>query len=413
MPKKDRKLQDPKLQQVLDAEESASQQGSELSSDGSESPNEVNSEGKIEDLIQDLGEKRSSTRLAAYKALSKLLKKSFSKSSLESIVDTVSMHLENGIKKGTTDEIVAASRTLSVVLLTMGTDGERLFKDFLPTLQQLVKDFAKTVAARAEAARSLALLTFVASPEPTDNAEVMAFLADVFTNKSNRDCVELLEAALAGWSLLATVETASTIGGSLYEKFIPVFRTLLEHDTLGVRSAAGENMALLYSFYVQTKEEASDDDEKSVSRVDVNELTSKLEDLSTDGSKHKAKKDRKQQRSIFRDILGTFEDGEVPSETMTIGSHKHEFAGWANIRRLEAVRLILESGLQEHLLANPLMHEIFALEFDVEESDLSVKNAKRAQQIIDSKAKKQSAYEHDSKQRKKKQAHIHGMIDDD
>lgn len=42
---------------------------------------------------------------------------------------------------------------------------------------------------------------------------------------------------------------------------------------------------------------------------DMDELMSKLKELATDSNKYRAKKDRRQQRSSFRDIMKTIEVG--------------------------------------------------------------------------------------------------------
>ena len=73
---------------------------------------------------------------------------------------------------------------------------------------------------------------------------------------------------------------------------------LLETSDLGVRIAAGESLALMY-------EMARDINKDFIG--DSNGLCDLLRDLATDGTKHKAKKDLRQQRSSFRDILKTVE----------------------------------------------------------------------------------------------------------
>lgn len=73
---------------------------------------------------------------------------------------------------------------------------------------------------------------------------------------------------------------------------------LLETNDLNVRIAAGESLALMY-------EMARDFNRDFIG--DSNGLCDLLRDLATDGNKHKAKKDLRQQRSSFRDILKTVE----------------------------------------------------------------------------------------------------------
>ena len=73
---------------------------------------------------------------------------------------------------------------------------------------------------------------------------------------------------------------------------------LLETSDLSVRIAAGEILALMYEMGRDINEDFVGDN---------NGLCDLLRDLATDGNKHKAKKDLRQQRSSFRDILKTVE----------------------------------------------------------------------------------------------------------
>lgn len=73
---------------------------------------------------------------------------------------------------------------------------------------------------------------------------------------------------------------------------------LLETSDLSVRIAAGESLALMYEMARDFNRDFTGDS---------NGLCDLLRDLSTDGNKHKAKKDLRQQRSSFRDILKTVE----------------------------------------------------------------------------------------------------------
>lgn len=97
---------------------------------------------------------------------------------------------------------------------------------------------------------------------------------------------------------------------------------LLESTDVDLRIGAGEAIALIYEgarqynedfgFEVSTDDEIEDPDgieqETSARHTqDMDELCTKLRQLATDSHKYRAKKDRKQQRSSFRDILRAIE----------------------------------------------------------------------------------------------------------
>lgn len=98
---------------------------------------------------------------------------------------------------------------------------------------------------------------------------------------------------------------------------------LLDSTDVDLRIGAGEAIALIYEgarvfdedfgFDISTEEETDDHDGiqqmDSASRhtSEMDELCTKLRQLATDSHKYRAKKDRKQQRSSFRDILHAIE----------------------------------------------------------------------------------------------------------
>ena len=59
-----------------------------------------------------------------------------------------------------------------------------------------------------------------------------------------------------------------------------------------------------------------------------------LQELSKDSSKHRAKKDRRQQRACFRDIVRGVEEGEPPSSKIRFGTESLTMDTWqTKVRR--------------------------------------------------------------------------------
>ena len=74
---------------------------------------------------------------------------------------------------------------------------------------------------------------------------------------------------------------------------------LLQSSDLGVRIAAGELLALMFEMGRNVQEDFGYRDRNGVCDL--------IRELATEGNKHVAKKDLRQQRSSFRDILKTIE----------------------------------------------------------------------------------------------------------
>ena len=81
----------------------------------------------------------------------------------------------------------------------------------------------------------------------------------------------------------------------------------------------------------------------------MEELCLTLKQLATDSNKYRAKKDRRQQRSSFRDILSTVEEGIVPSFDVHFGVESVSIDSWARKRQYDMLCHILNAGVNTHL----------------------------------------------------------------
>ena len=69
----------------------------------------------------------------------------------------------------------------------------------------------------------------------------------------------------------------------------------------------------------------------------------------------KNRKERKEQRAIFRDILSTICEGEVVPKTIQIEGTTTTFTTWAHRLQLQALRGQLSGGFQTHLKGNTVI----------------------------------------------------------
>ncbi|CAG9132765.1 unnamed protein product [Plutella xylostella] len=95
---------------------------------------------------------------------------------------------------------------------------------------------------------------------------------------------------------------------------------LLEACSVEVRMAAGGALAIAYELI----EECFDDPQQH-----IEDMLPRLRELVKDSCKFRAKRDRKIQRATFRDILKYFEDDEIPSLTIRVGTEQITLESWA------------------------------------------------------------------------------------
>ena len=108
----------------------------------------------------------------------------------------------------------------------------------------------------------------------------------------------LHNAALVSWCLLLSIAPPSVVQNFIDSHLVKLPQ-LLESQDLDLRITSGEAIALMY--------ELAREEDEDFEGPNVDSLCDKLKQLATDGNRHRAKKDRRQQRSSFRDILRAVE----------------------------------------------------------------------------------------------------------
>ncbi|CAG2062233.1 unnamed protein product, partial [Timema podura] len=227
---------------------------------------------------------------------------------------TLTDGIERSLKKGRGLEQAAAAQLAPLLCVQLGAGdyAEEVCRELTPVLSLVANDAAASPLARAKCCWALGLCSFLAGGEMADVVQLMHSLENIFSSsylKGNgtvplvtADQALLHAAALSAWSLLLTLMSPGDIyilmsddSDSVFVPQLAQLSELLDSAHLDVRLAAGESMALVYELG-----RGHNDDFHQESTP---QLADKLRQLATDSHKYRAKKDRKQQRSSFRDIL--------------------------------------------------------------------------------------------------------------
>ena len=99
--------------------------------------------------------------------------------------------------------------------------------------------------------------------------------------------------------------------------------------------------------------------------TDMQSLCETLKQLATDGNKYRAKKDRRQQRSSFRDILHTVEEEESPYVQVRFGQESIIIDSWARKRHYDTLCHLLSPGVNVHLQVSKLGPELLIFVADL------------------------------------------------
>lgn len=324
-------------------------------------------EAKVKDAIDGLSEKSVKYRHECLKTITKHFLSSDMSEILESYRDTLSSALEKCIRKGKSEEQCLAAILVAAVSIQIGTieGSEEIFNNFKSVLVPVMLDKSASVRARAKCCEALGVYCFVAAAEMSDVIECMKKLETIFQNSYFKgdgnlpsvspEVCELHNSALLAWGLLLSVCDWSS-ADVLVKSSLPKMLALLQSSDVDLRITAGETIALFYEILY------NEDELDTVSgNIDEVELCECLRSLATDSNKHRAKKDRRQQRSSFRDVLKTVEDGVAPEDQIKFGKEVLRILSWTQKRQYEAFRSILGTGVNFHLKCNDLLRDVFEL----------------------------------------------------
>uniref|UniRef100_A0A3Q3ETS4 Interferon-related developmental regulator 2 n=1 Tax=Labrus bergylta TaxID=56723 RepID=A0A3Q3ETS4_9LABR len=320
-------------------------------------------EDKLKQCIDNLMDKSSKTRLAGLESLRQVFSSRLLYDFLTERRLTVSDCLERSLKKGSGEEqaVAATVFTLLCIQLGGGDEAEEGFKMLRPILTAILIDNSASIAARQSCARALGMCCYVSTAEEgEDLVKSLALLESVFmASYPNREGVlptpkpgspGLHCSALQAWSLLVTLCPASRLT-VLLDLHLPKLQACLQSSDVNYRIAVGETIALLVELG-RDIEEVEDSDS----------LCECLKSLATDGNKHRAKNDRRKQRSIFREVSITLRYNEdFTEERIRFGVESVYIDSWMRRRIYDAFKEIQESGVSHHLQFNPLLRDIFGL----------------------------------------------------
>lgn len=342
---------------------------SKLSSNGTDQEAEdgpdqqVSLETQLEENLDFLTEKsktkkRTSTRESGLQFLKNALSNSFQEEFVMAKRETLTESLKRSIKKGGPNERVLACQLLSVITITLGTSADHLYKEMRPMLEEIIS-FNSSFTVKSAAADALTTLCFIGDTDEEETLSCMSLYEGFFETES----YEFLTHILEDWALLATTVSLNNIRDRVFPETLPKLADLLDAENLEIRQAAGENIAMLFEYQRDIEKEAFDLFDYD-GYVDLNDLINKLRSLSSENVRYIAKKERIKQRSTFRSICSSVEEGTLPEEVLSFKHQKISFSGWSKIKQLNFFRNSLSTGFHAHFVENELFHQIFDRSFD-------------------------------------------------
>uniref|UniRef100_H2YG16 Interferon-related developmental regulator N-terminal domain-containing protein n=1 Tax=Ciona savignyi TaxID=51511 RepID=H2YG16_CIOSA len=324
-------------------------------------------EMKLKESIDGLSEKTAKYRQSCLAVIRKSLYTTWLVDFLENFRETLSDGVERCLKKGKGEEQSLAAEVVAMLCVQYGAqaEGEEIFNHFKPILTTIILDKSASPTARSKCCLVLGILAFLASDDMEDVLQCMDSFDTVFRNsflKGDKSVpthtpaqMDLHVSALSSWALLLSITPWLKVK-EFAEKRLPRLPELLQCKDVMMRITAGETIALF--FEILRSEEAEGMASRLVSK---RELVEDLSELATDSNKYRAKKDRRHQRSSFRDILRAVQIGESPEDVIKFNSEVLYLDTWTMKRQYANLKEVISTGMNFHLKENSLLRNIFQL----------------------------------------------------
>ena len=329
-------------------------------------------EEKLKETIDGLTQKSAKGRTACFNSTERIFAIKYVPDFVEDRKMTITDAIERGLKKGRSEEQSTAARLSTLLCVQLGAfeSAETICRDLKSILTFIISDPTASPQARSECCWALSMNQFLSGNDAVDTVEIVQLLSGIFSGsylKGNgaiatisSELAALHAAAISSWTLLLTIMTPADIYNlvasdriSSYMPSLNRLRELLESPHLDVRLSAGEALAVIF----ELGRDFSCDYEQSWS-LDLIEV---LKELATDSNKYRAKKDRKQQRANFRDILRYIDEDITPEMHVKFGQEILYLEGWCARTQYNACCRLLGPGINIHLAENQLLREIFHL----------------------------------------------------
>ncbi|XP_046677714.1 interferon-related developmental regulator 2 isoform X3 [Homalodisca vitripennis] len=316
-------------------------------------------EEKLCEAIDGITQKSAQGRTTSLDAVSQALTRKYVPDFLIDRRLTVCDGIERCLKKGRGAEQASAAQLAALLCIQLGVGDltDQVCHDLKPLLTFTILDNSASPLARAKCCWTLAMLGFLDSTDVL--ADTHRTLLSVFSGSYSKgdgttpsvpvELATLHAAALSAWSLLLTIIDIH----AFTDPNLTQMSGLLDSPHLDVRMAAGEVIALM----MERGRQYDDDYEWEAGE----QLIDKLRQLATDSHKYRAKKDRKTQRSSFRDILRYVEDDCPPNIQVRFGLETLALDSWCRKKQYDAFCQVLGSGMNLHLTENDLLRDVFEL----------------------------------------------------
>lgn len=296
-------------------------------------------------------------------------------------------------------EQYVACRVFEASSVLLGCDQDIVYESILyKPLSRIIMstNASRSIAVRIAALRALTMCNFICcSNDDITSTNELLNLCQLLAQETYREepsPLSIRTAAIDCWSLLATKISYGALSGQ-YDNdivgrgllFLTTIQTSLDTSNVLLRSSAGECMSLIHearlNLGTDDNFDNTDNDNNCTERkyrqgswensgeeyeILIDEIRQRVGELSNESGYQLSKKAKKEQKSSFREYMGTIIDNESPTEIINfrnIGSITLD--SWESIIQLNFIRHCLQGGFQIQLLTNTTLQDIFNVDNNI------------------------------------------------
>lgn len=356
----------------------------------------------VSQYIDNLSDKRSKIRSESLVNILKLLRSSESDiivDSKDSITDALSQLFRRGISSEKEGGI--AIEVYVVLCLYLGANEQKFLDTFQPFLINI------STRCQYEHLRSSAIMAISFSHLVCSNLiddKVVSFVEDVLCKESEAlEVSQLLQSSAAlAWCLLSTAIPRQNIIDRSRDRVFEEIVKLLVTGTVDVKIIAGLCLAYLWEVAGVDEETAGLEPYQiglilSTNGDLVQQALDEIIRVSKDCSKRVSKKDRKEQRTAFREVQAWIINGEAPEDTIHFQGAMVECNSFAKLILVDAIRGALGDGFTAAIRLFPVVRELLEIHTvtdhkDGDGSDRRVKKGSAAARTRTTQRKQDRSY---------------------
>ncbi|XP_051144234.1 uncharacterized protein LOC127260526 [Andrographis paniculata] len=334
----------------------------------------------MDKLLDDLFAKRASVREGALSSIVDGLKLNCRRQFAEKNFATLLYCCLNSFKKGSSIEIVLASRALGLLAITIGCgdNANELYMETLPVISQALK--SKSEAVLLSVIECLAVVTFVGADSFEQTEASMKIIWDFIYSDPSETVVAkehsapVLSATILSWSLLLTTVNGWNLSHHSWKGANSYFLDLLEVDDQHVSMAACEAIALicevgsLEKFASDTTIDIDGSSKKGKSMSNQELTAQELQEIVSNRAQVLLRQDSLHSaatkavngwNNISKDVLEILKDGYFCETTLKIGKHTLQLHSLSQLLQVDFVKRFLGRGFVPHMLENEFLHDVF------------------------------------------------------